>query len=77
MGKEPIMTQLCDCGAVINDDCKSSNYVSFSRPDLDGFHGVWNGGKGEYITFDPDKKWCSLPCLIESINNYEYKENDK
>ena len=77
MAKEAIMQQVCECGTPICDDLKESNYATFTQPDLDGFHGIWNGARGEYITFDSDKKWCSLPCLIESINNYEYKDNDK
>lgn len=77
MAKEAIMQQICECGVPISDDLISSEWVSFSTPDLDGFHGIWNGAKNQHIVFDSDKKWCSLPCLIESINNYEYKDNDQ
>lgn len=67
------MQQVCECGQPIADDLKDAKHVCFSRPDLDGFHGIWNGHKGEYISFDSDKKWCSLDCLIKSIVEYEYE----
>lgn len=73
LSKSAVMAQVCDCGKLIlGDAVTDAKYVSFVMADFSA-HGIWDGIKGEHITFDDEKKWCSIDCLIEAIQGYDYE----
>lgn len=64
----------CDfCKKEIVGGEMDSVYTSFTRPDLDSFHGIWLGDVHEMYVGQgsgPERHFCDIECLFKDIRRF-------
>ena len=60
---EQAVSSVCDCGAALPADERGGCRISVARDS--GRCEIWDNGMR--LSFDADRRWCSLVCLLASV----------